>query len=590
VSFHSIETEKSKRYLNLIVFCIVILLGSFTLATADTKTTTTAPQSTATDAAGELEEKITLLTQALDQAVSEIKSINKNLGQANDEERAILRDQRRNKYAEIRDTHEELVQSIKILDSQGKSTQKKRGIAEDYAKQISTSLKSDVNESLELIASLEEKVKTASEANAPELRQQISNERNAVDEGLDALLENTDRMNLLGIDNSADLKYLDNILAQRAENLVATLQYLGKQRDGLRDQLAGAGDEEKKLLKEKVSALDSRITSTADNLKVTIELMNDRDLDASDYKQILISSTGEITKDIFQSEVALGLIQQWLNSGKDLLIDQGPAWAFKILVLILIIALSWALAKMAQRVANRALSSSRLRISRLLRDLFVSLIGKAVFLIGLLIALAQMGIQIGPLLAGLGIVGFIIGFALQDTLSNFASGVMILIYRPFDVGDAIEAGGVSGNVKKMSLVSTMITTFDNQRVIVPNNKIWGDIIRNINAEKIRRIDLLFGIGYDDNVDEAEKILHEIVDHHELVLDDPEPVIKLHHLGESSVDFIVRPWVKSENYWTAYWDITRAVKKRFDEEGISIPFPQQDMHVYHHGDRPTDSGI
>ena len=590
MSFHSIETEKSKRYLNLIVFCIVILLGSFTLATADTKTTTTAPQSTATDAAGELEEKITLLTQALDQAVSEIKSINKNLGQANDEERAILRDQRRNKYAEIRDTHEELVQSIKILDSQGKSTQKKRGIAEDYAKQISTSLKSDVNESLELIASLEEKVKTASEANAPELRQQISNERNAVDEGLDALLENTDRMNLLGIDNSADLKYLDNILAQRAENLVATLQYLGKQRDGLRDQLAGAGDEEKKLLKEKVSALDSRITSTADNLKVTIELMNDRDLDASDYKQILISSTGEITKDIFQSEVALGLIQQWLNSGKDLLIDQGPAWAFKILVLILIIALSWALAKMAQRVANRALSSSRLRISRLLRDLFVSLIGKAVFLIGLLIALAQMGIQIGPLLAGLGIVGFIIGFALQDTLSNFASGVMILIYRPFDVGDAIEAGGVSGNVKKMSLVSTMITTFDNQRVIVPNNKIWGDIIRNINAEKIRRIDLLFGIGYDDNVDEAEKILHEIVDHHELVLDDPEPVIKLHHLGESSVDFIVRPWVKSENYWTAYWDITRAVKKRFDEEGISIPFPQQDMHVYHHGDRPTDSGI
>ena len=590
MSFHSIETEKSKRYLNLIVFCIVILLGSFTLATADTKTTTTAPQSTATDAAGELEEKITLLTQALDQAVSEIKSINKNLDQANDEERAILRDQRRNKYAEIRDTHEELVQSIKILDSQGKSTQKKRGIAEDYAKQISTSLKSDVNESLKLIASLEEKVKIASEANAPELRQQISNERNAVDEGLDALLENTDRMKLLGIDNSADLKYLDNILAQRAENLVATLQYLGKQRDGLRDQLAGAGDEEKKLLKEKVSALDSRITSTADNLKVTIELMNDRDLDASDYKQILISSTGEITKDIFQSEVALGLIQQWLNSGKDLLIDQGPAWAFKILVLILIIALSWALAKMAQRVANRALSSSRLRISRLLRDLFVSLIGKAVFLIGLLIALAQMGIQIGPLLAGLGIVGFIIGFALQDTLSNFASGVMILIYRPFDVGDAIEAGGVSGNVKKMSLVSTMITTFDNQRVIVPNNKIWGDIIRNINAEKIRRIDLLFGIGYDDNVDEAEKILHEIVDHHELVLDDPEPVIKLHHLGESSVDFIVRPWVKSENYWTAYWDITRAVKKRFDEEGISIPFPQQDMHVYHHGDRPTDSGI
>ena len=136
----------------------------------------------------------------------------------------------------------------------------------------------------------------------------------------------------------------------------------------------------------------------------------------------------------------------------------------------------------------------------------------------------------------------------------------------------------------MSLVSTTITTFDNQRLIVPNKKIWGDVILNKNAEKTRRIDMVFGIGYDDDVDLAERVLHEIVDGHELVLADPEPVIRLQTLGESSVDFIVRPWVVTENYWQAYWDITRAVKRRFDQEGISIPFPQQDMHVYHHGDK------
>jgi small conductance mechanosensitive channel len=141
----------------------------------------------------------------------------------------------------------------------------------------------------------------------------------------------------------------------------------------------------------------------------------------------------------------------------------------------------------------------------------------------------------------------------------------------------------------MNLVSTTITTFDNQRVIVPNRKIWGDVIRNINAEKIRRVDMLFSIGYDDDPDLADRILHEIVDHHELALDDPPPVIRLHTLGESSVDFIVRPWVKSENYWEAYWHITRAVKKRFDEEGISIPFPQQDMHIYSHDSESEEKG-
>ncbi|MBT8122342.1 MAG: mechanosensitive ion channel family protein, partial [Gammaproteobacteria bacterium] len=300
-------------------------------------------------------------------------------------------------------------------------------------------------------------------------------------------------------------------------------------------------------------------------------------------------STGEITKDIFEAEVVLGLLNQALEGGKGWLVDYGPQWAFKLIVFVLILVVFALLANITKRIANRALASSRLHASRLLQNLFVSFIGKAIFLVGILIALAQLGIKIGPVLAGLGIVGFIIGFALQETLSNFAAGVMILVYRPFDVGDAIEASGVSGKVQRMNLVSTTITTFDNQRAIVPNRKIWGDVIRNINAEKTRRVDMLFSIGYDDDPDLADRILHEIVDHHELALDDPPPVIRLHTLGESSVDFIVRPWVKSENYWEAYWHITRAVKKRFDEEGISIPFPQQDMHIYSHDSESDEKG-
>jgi len=143
----------------------------------------------------------------------------------------------------------------------------------------------------------------------------------------------------------------------------------------------------------------------------------------------------------------------------------------------------------------------------------------------------------------------------------------------------IEAAGVFGTVSRMSLVSTTILTIDNQTLVVPNSKIWGDVIRNITAEPNRRVDMTFGIAYADDVDHAERVLWDIVKSNELVLHDPEPVIRLHALGESSVDFIVRPWARTSDYWTVYWDITRAVKKRFDEESISIPFPQRDVHVH-----------
>jgi small conductance mechanosensitive channel len=135
-----------------------------------------------------------------------------------------------------------------------------------------------------------------------------------------------------------------------------------------------------------------------------------------------------------------------------------------------------------------------------------------------------------------------------------------------------------GSVKAMNLVSTTIATWDNQKLVVPNSKIWGDVIRNITAEPHRRVDMTFGIAYADDIDQAESVLWDIVKHHELVLEEPAPVIRLHTLGESSVDFVVRPWANTGDYWTVYWDITRAVKKRFDQEGITIPFPQRDVHL------------
>ncbi|MGS0682546.1 mechanosensitive ion channel family protein [Shewanella sp. 125m-7] len=342
-------------------------------------------------------------------------------------------------------------------------------------------------------------------------------------------------------------------------------------------QIAGAdvsGDQ-----KALVVELKERLDQSSSSLASTISILDSLGQDAALYKQTLFSVSGDITQDVLNLDVASNLLSEWITIAKTQAMENGAGVMFKLIIFCLILFLSSLVGKVVKRIVEKAVSNSKLKFSMLLQDFFISLSGKAVFALGLLIALSQLGFELAPLLAGFGIAGVIIGFALQDTLSNFASGMMILVYRPFDVGDLINAGGVTGRVSHMSLVSTTIKTLDNQRLIVPNNKIWGDTINNITVEHQRRVDLTFGIGYGDDIEHTEKVLKEIVMAHPLVLQDPEPMIKLHTLGESSVDFIVRPWTKPEDYWDVYWDITRTVKMRFDAEGISIPFPQRDVHIY-----------
>jgi len=221
-----------------------------------------------------------------------------------------------------------------------------------------------------------------------------------------------------------------------------------------------------------------------------------------------------------------------------------------------------------------------------LQETMISWSARIVVVVGVLVALSQLGVEIGALLAGLGIAGFVLGFALQDTLSNFAAGAMILVYRPFDVGDLVEAAGVTGTVSRMTLVSTTVLTLDNQTLIVPNSKIWGDVIKNVTHQKQRRVDMTFRIAYSEDADRVEKILAGILEADPRVLKDPSPLLKVHKLNEWSVDFIVRPWVETADYWDVYWDITREVKLRFDREGVSIPFPQRDVHV-HDGSNGAD---
>ena len=218
--------------------------------------------------------------------------------------------------------------------------------------------------------------------------------------------------------------------------------------------------------------------------------------------------------------------------------------------------------------------------SHLLIAFLVGVVYWLTIAIGLLIVLSAVGIDISPLFALFGGAAFILAFALQDTLGNLFSGLMIMINRPFDVGDYVDAGGVAGTVQKVSIVSTTINTPDNQIIIVPNKSVWGNVITNVTGSSTRRVDLVFGIGYGDSIEDAQRVMEETVAAHDLVLSDPAPTIRVHELGDNSVNFVCRPWVRTEDYWTVYWDLHRQVKENFDANGISIPFPQRDVHVYH----------
>ncbi|NCF50081.1 mechanosensitive ion channel [Gammaproteobacteria bacterium] len=213
-------------------------------------------------------------------------------------------------------------------------------------------------------------------------------------------------------------------------------------------------------------------------------------------------------------------------------------------------------------------------------ETFVCNLVRIVLLVFVIVAaISALGIQTTSFIAVLGAAGLAVGLALQGSLSNFASGVLIVLFRPYKVGDFVEAAGISGSVEEVQILTTVLKTGDNKRVIVPNSQIMDSIITNYSANDTRRVDMVIGVSYSDDLDKVRQTLKELVAAEDRILDEPACTIAVSELGDSSVNFVVRPWVATADYWGVMFDMTEAVKKRFDEEGISFPFPQRDVHVY-----------
>ena len=301
------------------------------------------------------------------------------------------------------------------------------------------------------------------------------------------------------------------------------------------------------------------------------ELKGGKVEEVEEYRQYVKAVAG-IEVDVTDVSATWATITGWLLSE-----EGGLRWVKNISLFIVIVLLAMFLARLVGKAIEKVMARSH-QTSQLLGDFLVTTSRRLVQAVGVLIGLAALGVNIGPLLAVIGAAGFVIAFALQNSLGNFASGILVMVFKPFDVGDLVEIGGVLGQVQSMNLLSVLLRTPDNKAVIIPNNNVWSDSITNVTDSDTRRVDLEFGIGYGDDIETAQKIMEQVVSEHPLVLKDPAPVIRVHALADSSVNFVCRPWVKTGDYWDVFWDVTRTVKERFDAGGVSIPFPQQDIHV------------
>ncbi|ADN77139.1 MscS Mechanosensitive ion channel [Ferrimonas balearica DSM 9799] len=268
----------------------------------------------------------------------------------------------------------------------------------------------------------------------------------------------------------------------------------------------------------------------------------------------------------------MGSIESLMDQAPDLLMVYGT----RVLLAIVIFIVGRWLAKSVAKGVSKVLVKRQM--DQTVVGFVANMVSAVITAFTFIAVLGQLGVQTASLVAVLGAAGLAVGLALQGSLSNFASGVLLVVFRPCKAGDYVEAAGVAGTVEEISIFSTTLVTPDNKRIVAPNSAVMNGVIVNYSAKERRRVDMVVGVSYDADLRQVKEVITDVVTSHELVLKDPEPVIEVLELGASSVDFVVRPWVKTADFWTVRFDLMREIKLRLDQENIGIPYPQMDVHV------------
>lgn len=283
----------------------------------------------------------------------------------------------------------------------------------------------------------------------------------------------------------------------------------------------------------------------------------------------------EIGQSLLNSEQVLGI-----------LVIRGGEWVLKLGAALVILYIGRFLSRSGRKLVTAA--ADRARVDATLRSFLGNLSYWAIMALVGIAVLGTLGIEILSFVAILGAAGLAVGLAFQGTLSNFASGIMLLLFRPLSLGQAVSVGGVSGTVKDMGLFSLTLDTFDGIRVVVPNSKVYGETITNFSANPTRRFDLTVGVSYDDDLSVAESVIRRVLESDPRVLEEPAPVVAVTELGDSSVDFLVRGWAVAADFWVTRWDVTRRLKEELEAAGCSIPYPQRDLHIIAGGGAPEET--
>ena len=277
------------------------------------------------------------------------------------------------------------------------------------------------------------------------------------------------------------------------------------------------------------------------------------------------------------SEEPLTQLTGYWNQALELIQTKGTDFAINLVTAVLIFYIGKAVIGILVRALRKLMQKND--VDATLTSFVSNLVRMTLLVFVIIAAITKLGVPSAQFVAVVGAAGLAVGLALQGSLSNFAAGVLIVLFRPYKVGDYVEAAGISGSIEQVQILTTILKTPDNKQIIVPNGQIMDSIITNYSANDRRRVDLVVGVSYEDDLDKVRKTLEELVAADERILDDPAVTIAVSELADSSVNFIVRPWVKTADYWGVHFDLTEAIKKRFDQEGISFPFPQQDVHLY-----------
>lgn len=266
-----------------------------------------------------------------------------------------------------------------------------------------------------------------------------------------------------------------------------------------------------------------------------------------------------------------------LNKYSGLIETYAIPWGIKIIAAIAIFIIGRFISRIIVRILKKIMIKAQL--DETITNFLGSIVQTILTVVVVIAALEQLGVDTTSVLAIFAAAGLAVGLAFKDSLSNFASGIMLILFKPFRLGDFVEAAGISGVVEEIRIFNTVMKSGDNRQITIPNSQIYGGIITNYSAKPTRRVDLVIGIGYNDNIGTAKNLIVDIINKDQRILTDPEPAVMVSNLGDSSVDLAVRPWVNSGDYWAVRADLLQTIKETFDDAGISIPYPQTDVHLF-----------